>query len=92
MLAPQELIVSLVILTIGAFAMPKHASCPASRGWMGGGIRPNGSFSCLHNAQVESDAPADGELRGWLFCGHNEQPIVTTERAFRCAPMHTQED
>jgi hypothetical protein len=85
MLAPQEILISLVVLAVAAFAMPTHARCPSARGWMGNGIRPDGSFQCLHHELVESDAVADAELQGRIYCGATEQPIVVDERSFRCA-------
>lgn len=84
MLAPSDVLISFCVLIAAAFAMPKHARCPSGPGWTGNGIRPDGTFACLHNATVESDAPADATFVGQLHCNASELPMVTDERSYAC--------
>lgn len=83
-----DTLLSILVLATASAAAPRSASCPAGHGWMNNGIRPSGEFSCLHHSVVESDAPADRELRGRLYCGPNETPIVINERAVACGKEH----
>jgi len=73
---PFDILWSFLFVVVAAFVHPTFASCPKVTGWMLDGVRTNGSFSCLHNAAIESDAPADAELCGRIYCPSDQQPVV----------------
>jgi hypothetical protein len=83
-LAPAEVVMTLFVLALAAITHPRSASCPAGPGWMNNGIQSSGRFSCLHNPVIESDAPADLELHGKIYCAAGEVPVVVSERVVRC--------
>jgi hypothetical protein len=84
MLAPSDVLISLCILIVAAFRMPTHGHCPNGKGWTGNGVRPDGVYACLHNADVESDAPADAVFVGRIYCPSAALPMVTDERSVEC--------
>lgn len=75
------LALTIAIAIIAVIVRPTRARCPEH--FWANGIRPNGSFSCLRTPVVESDAPADAELGGWIYC-MGTIPVLVSEHAVGC--------
>lgn len=86
MLAIVDYLISCILLVAAAWNHPTSAACPSAKGWFVNGVRPDGNFSCLHDA----DTGIDHELDNRIYCGTDELAIVTSERTVTCRARRTE--